>query len=151
MERDVLFPVNISVDILYSQPSCINYVHLMLISKFVPAKILIRRWKKMIIALRGICLIQSESLWVIFLPVNTRCRFFFWTSCILIGNTRTSINTSFSSQTLVRDSSVGITTRYRQDGRGIESRWGRDFPHPSQSSLGPTQPHIQGVPGVSWG
>ena len=29
-----------------------------------------------------------------------------------------------------RDSSVGIATRYRLEGPGIESRWGRDFPHP---------------------
>ena len=29
-----------------------------------------------------------------------------------------------------RDSSVGIATRYVLDGPGIESRWGRDFPHP---------------------
>ena len=28
-----------------------------------------------------------------------------------------------------RDSSVGIATRYGLDGPGIESRWGRDFPH----------------------
>ena len=34
-----------------------------------------------------------------------------------------------------RDSSVGIATGYGLDGPGIESWWGRDFPH-----LGPTQP-----------
>ena len=37
-----------------------------------------------------------------------------------------------------RDSSVGIATRYGLDGQGIESRWGRDFPHPSRPALGPT-------------
>ena len=31
-----------------------------------------------------------------------------------------------------RDSSVGIATRYGLDGLGIESRWGRDFSHPSR-------------------
>ena len=35
-----------------------------------------------------------------------------------------------------RDSSVGIATRYGLDGPGIESRWGRVFPHPSRPALG---------------
>jgi hypothetical protein len=30
-----------------------------------------------------------------------------------------------------------IATRYGLGGPGIESRWGRDFPHPSRPSLGP--------------
>jgi hypothetical protein len=34
-----------------------------------------------------------------------------------------------------RDSSVGIVTQYRLVGPGIESRWGRDFPHPSRLAL----------------
>ena len=42
-----------------------------------------------------------------------------------------------------RDSSVGIATRYGLDGPGIESRWGRDFPHTSRPALGPTQPPVQ--------
>jgi hypothetical protein len=50
-----------------------------------------------------------------------------------------------------RESSVGIATRYGLDGPGIESRWGRDFPHPSRPALGPTQPPVQGVWGLSWG
>jgi hypothetical protein len=29
------------------------------------------------------------------------------------------------------DSSVGVITRYGLEGPGIESRFGRDFPHPS--------------------
>ena len=41
-----------------------------------------------------------------------------------------------------RDSSVDIATRYGLDGPGIESRWGRDFPHPSRPALEPTQPPI---------
>ena len=34
-------------------------------------------------------------------------------------------------------SSVGIATGYGLDGPGIESRWGRDFPHLSRPALGP--------------
>jgi hypothetical protein len=50
-----------------------------------------------------------------------------------------------------RDSSVDILTRYGLDGPGIESRWGRDFPHLSRLALGPTQPPIQWVPGLARG
>ena len=32
---------------------------------------------------------------------------------------------------------VGIVTGYGLDGLGIESRWGRDFPHLSRPALGP--------------
>ena len=51
-----------------------------------------------------------------------------------------------------RDNVVGITTRYRPDGLGIEFRCGRYFPYPSNLALGPTQPPIQRVPGLFlWG
>ena len=33
--------------------------------------------------------------------------------------------------------------QYGLDGPGIESRWGRDFSHPSTPALGPTQPPIE--------
>ena len=45
----------------------------------------------------------------------------------------------------------GMATRYGLDGPGIESRWGRDFPQPSRPTLGPTQPPVQWVPGLSRG
>jgi hypothetical protein len=49
------------------------------------------------------------------------------------------------------DSLAGIAARYGLDGPAIESRWGRDFVHPSRPSLGPIQPHTMGTgffPGV---
>jgi hypothetical protein len=57
-----------------------------------------------------------------------------------------NLKTAFMS-----DSSVGIATRYGQDGPVIKSRCRRDFPHPSRPALGPTQPLIQWIPVLSRG
>ena len=65
-----------------------------------------------------------------------------------IHNLRT-FRLSFISDEL--GSVVGIEIRYGLDGPGIESRWGRDFPHLSRPALGPTQTPVQWVPGLSRG
>ena len=50
---------------------------------------------------------------------------------------------------------AGWLSRYNdclQAGRsGIESRWGRDFPHLSRPALRPTQLPVRWVPDLSWG
>ena len=48
-------------------------------------------------------------------------------------------------------SMVGIATGYGLDSPGIESRWVRDLPHLSRPALGPTQPPVQRVLGLSRG
>jgi hypothetical protein len=47
-----------------------------------------------------------------------------------------------------RDSSVGIATPYGLDGTMIKSWRGKDFPHPSISAMGPTQPPIKWILGI---
>jgi hypothetical protein len=44
-----------------------------------------------------------------------------------------------------------MLTGYGLDGPGIEPRWGRDFSHTSRPALGPTQPPVQWLQGLSRG
>ena len=51
----------------------------------------------------------------------------------------------FNSDSAGPDSSIGTATHYGLGGHGIESRSGRDFPHPSRPALGPTQLPMQWI------
>jgi hypothetical protein len=50
-----------------------------------------------------------------------------------------------------QDSSVGIATGYGLDSPGFESQRGQEFSRMSRPALGPTQPPVQWVPGISRG
>ena len=51
----------------------------------------------------------------------------------------------FILNTVGRYISVGTATRYGLCGLRIESLWRRDFPNPSRTPLGPSQPPVQRV------
>jgi hypothetical protein len=70
---------------------------------------------------------------------------------IKIGRKKRAEVTWLNTEACGPASSVGIATDYGLEGPEIESRWGRDFPHLSRPALGPNQPPVQWVPGLSRG
>jgi hypothetical protein len=81
------------------------------------------------------------------LPLTQLLHHLFLHSCLIFFSLWI-ISKSYPTIT-VRDSSVGIATRYGLDGPGIESWWGTRFPHLSRPTLEPTHPPTQWVPGLS--
>ena len=61
----------------------------------------------------------------------------------VVSSSSLTSNSQCVCPVVVRDSSVGRATRYGLDGPGIEARQGGDFPHPSRSALGPTEPPVR--------
>ena len=59
-----------------------------------------------------------------------------------------SLFNDFLSNSVGRDSSVGIAARYGLDAPGTESGWKRDFLSPSKPVLGPTYPPVQWTMGL---
>jgi len=73
----------------------------------------------------------------------------FWTTCFSLYPSTLSQKIHFNIITL--HTCTCIATRYGLDGPGIDSRWGRCFLYLSRPALGPNQPPIQWVPGISRG
>ena len=69
----------------------------------------------------------------------------------LVKNRITLMKVRWIVRYIGRDSSVGIATRYGLDAPRSGPGCGRDIPEPSTPALGPTQPYIKWVPGLSLG
>jgi hypothetical protein len=78
--------------------------------------------------------------------MTVRCMFL--TCKVRIFLWRTAGIVTVLSALVGRGSSVDIATRYGLEGSEIESRWERDFLHPSRPVLGLTQPPVEWVPGL---
>jgi hypothetical protein len=79
-----------------------------------------------------------------FHPLNCICHLRFVLAKLTIWSPLVILCTTILNIQNTQDSAVGIGTRYGMEGSRIESRCGRDFPHPSR----PTQPRIKWVQSV---
>jgi hypothetical protein len=61
----------------------------------------------------------------------------YWLLSVTCLNIRPIECTGVFRRVLTLNSVIGIATAYGLDGPGIESRWGRDFPHLSRPGWGP--------------
>ena len=68
--------------------------------------------------------------------------------CALLRSRAESCSSGYSSCSNFMFVRYRIRHSYGLDGPGIESRWGREFPHTSRPDLGPTQPPITRLPGL---
>jgi hypothetical protein len=94
--------------------------------------------------------------WAAPLPRNCDMENVHFLRCVLCDDESNTlylnfINSCFRYITAGHHSSVGIATCYGLDVLGSNPGVGRDFLHPYRTVLGPTQPPIQWVPGLSWG
>ena len=85
-------------------------------------------------------LIYHENDTIIYVVRCTTCYFF---------RVRPMNWPAIMGEAVCRSSVVDIATGCRLDCPGIESRWGRDFPHLSRPALGLTQPPVRWAPGLS--
>jgi hypothetical protein len=79
--------------------------------------------------------------------VSTLYAWYYYT-VVLHKRSFETLGTACTRLIVGRDGVVGVETRYGLEGTGMESPWGRDFPHASRPALESAQPPIQCVPGL---
>ena len=84
-------------------------------------------------------------------PLQSRAEVCVYFCCHGAGRTNTDFFFTFGKNAVGRGGVDLIATCYGLDGSGIESRLGRDFPHPSKPALGPIQASVQWAPGLFFG